>query len=279
MADFIQALDPSKLVIVGTAMSFVTSVFSAPVYNLPIFLFGVLAQEHSETIQSLQAFTYLLASSMLFDVIWMSSNSQHWFARLVTVLLLLLKLPTIFAFATALRQRGGSFSGLNIRGNDLSGATGEYIYAPGLLSRVTSSCWQYGPCLVASPPVLADGTATRTSRIRLRPPNLPSACLIPSLCHCPLSPKPHLECTKMSRGSHPLWANQRGTSVILEKALYTTWRRVYAPQCVLTLCLCTGHQSQITASHLAACTMLSLLIHSHQVRLRALLCGVLVSVA
>ncbi|PIL31961.1 hypothetical protein GSI_06665 [Ganoderma sinense ZZ0214-1] len=132
MADFVQALDPSKLVIVGTAMSFVASAFSAPVYNLPVFLFGVLAQESSEAIQSLQTFTYLLAGSMLFDVIWMSRNSQNWFARLVTVLLLILKansstrktqFPTIFAFVTALRQRGGSFSGLNIRGNDLSGAT------------------------------------------------------------------------------------------------------------------------------------------------------------
>ena len=36
-------------------MSFVTSAFNAPVYNLPIFLFGVLAQESSEAIQSLQA--------------------------------------------------------------------------------------------------------------------------------------------------------------------------------------------------------------------------------
>ncbi|KAM5536186.1 hypothetical protein V8D89_010085 [Ganoderma adspersum] len=123
MTDFVQALDPSKLVIVGAAMSFATSVFSAPVYNLPIFLFGVLAQEGSEAIQSLQTFTYLLAGSMLFDVIWMSTNYQNWFARLVTVLLLILKFPTIFAFVTSLRQRGGSFSGLNIRGNDLSGAT------------------------------------------------------------------------------------------------------------------------------------------------------------
>ncbi|EJF66697.1 hypothetical protein BD309DRAFT_854155 [Dichomitus squalens] len=125
MADFIQALDPSKLAIVGTAMSFVTSAFVAPVYNLPIFLFGVLSQESSEAIQSLRAFTFLLGGSILYDIIWMSNNSQHWFVRLLTVLLLILKLPTIFAFATALRQRGGSFSGLNIRGNDLSGATGE----------------------------------------------------------------------------------------------------------------------------------------------------------
>ncbi|KAI0365249.1 hypothetical protein BV20DRAFT_1028403 [Pilatotrama ljubarskyi] len=123
MADFIQALDPSKLVLVGAAMSFVTSAFSAPVYNLPIFLFGMYAQEASEAIQSLKAFTFLLAGSMFYDIIWMVNHSQNWFIRVVTILLLLLKIPTTFAFVSALQQRGAQFSGLGIRGNDLSGAT------------------------------------------------------------------------------------------------------------------------------------------------------------
>ncbi|KAI0801264.1 hypothetical protein C8Q74DRAFT_479854 [Fomes fomentarius] len=126
MADFVQALDPSKLVLVGTALSFATSAFVAPAYNLPIFLFGVLAQESSEAIQSLQAFTAVLAASILYDVIFLANNTQHWFIKLLNILLLILKLPTVAAFATALRQRGGSFSGLNIRGNDLSGPTGEF---------------------------------------------------------------------------------------------------------------------------------------------------------
>ncbi|KAI8995629.1 hypothetical protein BD414DRAFT_480084 [Trametes punicea] len=123
MADFIQALDPSKLVLIGTAMSFVTSGFSAPVYNLPIFLFGMYAQEASDAVQSLKAFTFLLAGSMFYDIIWMVNNSQNWFIKLVSILLLLLKIPTTFAFVTALQQRGAAFSGLGIRGNDLSGAT------------------------------------------------------------------------------------------------------------------------------------------------------------
>ncbi|TFK89961.1 hypothetical protein K466DRAFT_574492 [Polyporus arcularius HHB13444] len=123
MADFIQALDPSKLVLVGSAMSFVTSVFVAPVYNLPIFLFGMLAQESPDALQSLKAFTFMLGGSIFFDVIWLSNNSQNWFIKTITILILILKLPTVLAFATALRQRGASFSGLGVRGNDLSGAT------------------------------------------------------------------------------------------------------------------------------------------------------------
>ncbi|OJT15840.1 hypothetical protein TRAPUB_3438 [Trametes pubescens] len=91
MADFVQALDPSKLVLVGTVLAFVTSAFSAPAYNLPIFLFGTYAQESSEAIQSLKAFTFLLAGSMFYDIIWMVNHSQNWFIRTVTILLLVLK--------------------------------------------------------------------------------------------------------------------------------------------------------------------------------------------
>ncbi|KAI0735167.1 hypothetical protein C8Q76DRAFT_791739 [Earliella scabrosa] len=123
MADFVQALDPSKLVLAGTALSFATSAFVAPVYNLPIFLFGMVAQESSDAVQSLQAFTALIAGSMVYDIIFMANHEQNWFIKLLNILLLVLKLPTVAAFATALRQRGGSFSGLNIRGNDLSGPT------------------------------------------------------------------------------------------------------------------------------------------------------------
>lgn len=75
MADFAQALDPSKLVLVeavsslismtakGSAilqgLSFITSAFTAPVYNLPLFLFGMYAQENTEAVQSLQAVSHL----------------------------------------------------------------------------------------------------------------------------------------------------------------------------------------------------------------------------
>ncbi|KAH9849759.1 hypothetical protein C2E23DRAFT_348203 [Lenzites betulinus] len=97
MADFIQALDPSKLVMAGT--------------------------ESAEAVQSLKVFTFLLAGSMFYDIIWMVNHSQNWFIRTVTIILLVLKVPTTFSFVTALQQRGGQFSGLGIRGNDLSGAT------------------------------------------------------------------------------------------------------------------------------------------------------------
>ncbi|KAF7306932.1 hypothetical protein MIND_00485800 [Mycena indigotica] len=125
--DYVQNLDPSKLLLGLTALSFVTSPFQAPPYNLPIMLFGSLAQQQDANMnsdnQASQTFAGLLGGSIVFDIIWMTSNSQNVFIRLLTVLQLLLKVPTFFAFGLALRQRGGQFSGLNIRGGDLGGAT------------------------------------------------------------------------------------------------------------------------------------------------------------
>ncbi|KAH9486926.1 hypothetical protein JR316_0000992 [Psilocybe cubensis] len=110
--DFVQTLDPSKLVLAGTGLSFVLSIAATPPYNLAIFLFGCYAQEAAEGSQSLQTFTGLLGVSTIFDVVWMIKNEQAGFFKFLTVVLLLLKLPTFFAFANALRQRGGQFSGL-----------------------------------------------------------------------------------------------------------------------------------------------------------------------
>ncbi|KAF9015169.1 hypothetical protein BDQ17DRAFT_1340602 [Cyathus striatus] len=121
--DFVQSLDPTKLVLAGTILSFLLSPFLSPSYNLPIFLFGTYARESTESIQSLQTFTGLLGLSAMFDIIWMTRNDQNGFLLLLTILLLLLKVPTFFAFAAALRQRGSQLGGLGLGGADLAGAT------------------------------------------------------------------------------------------------------------------------------------------------------------
>ncbi|EIM83305.1 uncharacterized protein STEHIDRAFT_62956 [Stereum hirsutum FP-91666 SS1] len=112
MADFIQALDPSRLVLMETVLSFVISPFTAPAYNLPIFLFGIYAQENTEAVQSLQVFTGLVGASALADLAWMLRNEQNWFIKLLNVLILVLKAPTFLAFASSLRSRGAQFSNL-----------------------------------------------------------------------------------------------------------------------------------------------------------------------
>jgi len=123
MDAFAQNLDPNSLVVVEAVLSFAVSPFTAPSYNLPLFLFGAYAQENSDSNQSLKLFTGLLGGSMLMDIIWLIRNEQNWFIRLLSVLILIFKAPTFFAFLSALRQRGEQFSGLGVRGGDLSGPT------------------------------------------------------------------------------------------------------------------------------------------------------------
>jgi len=117
--DFVQALDPSKLVLFETVLSFILSPFAAPPYNLAIFLFGTYAQENTEAIQSLQTFTGLVGASIVFDTVWMLKNEQGGLAKFLTLVVLLVKIPTFLAFGIALRQRG---AGLGLRGPDLNGA-------------------------------------------------------------------------------------------------------------------------------------------------------------
>lgn len=121
--DFAQNLDATKLLLTETALSFVMSPFSSPPYNLAIFLFGAYAQENVENAQSLQTFTGLLGVSAIFDIVWMARNHQNVFGRLLTILLLILKIPTFLAVGNSLRQRGSHFGGIGIRGNDLAGPT------------------------------------------------------------------------------------------------------------------------------------------------------------
>ncbi|KAH9065754.1 hypothetical protein EDB87DRAFT_1593000 [Lactarius vividus] len=122
MADFVQGLDASKLILAEAALSFVVSPFSAPAYNLPIFLFGLYVQGSQDaTPLSLQAFSGFLGASALFDIIWFTQNSQNTLVKLISILILLLKGPTFFAFAGTLNSRG--VSGINLRGGEFGGTT------------------------------------------------------------------------------------------------------------------------------------------------------------
>ncbi|KAF8552663.1 hypothetical protein OG21DRAFT_1498269 [Imleria badia] len=120
MADFIQGLDPGKLILGGAVLSFILSPFAAPAYNLPIFLFGALVHESSDAAQSLKLFSGLLSASILFDILWVFNNEQSTLPRFLLFLLWLLKFPTAATFLAALRQRGSQFMGL---GADMHGPT------------------------------------------------------------------------------------------------------------------------------------------------------------
>lgn len=119
MADFVQGLDPGKLVLAGTLLAFAISPFAVPAYNLPILLFGTFVQETSDAVQSLKLFTGCLVVSIPYDLIWVFKNEQNGFIRLLTITLFLLKFPMSAVFLATLRQRGSQF----MLGADVGGAT------------------------------------------------------------------------------------------------------------------------------------------------------------
>lgn len=123
MAAFIQNLDPTSLIMVEASLAAFNAVWNAPPYNLPVFLFGIYAQESQESNNPLRFFTGLLGASVIFDIIWFAKNGQNVFSRLLSIAILLFKVPTFLTVLNALRQRGEQFGGLSIRPGDMSGAT------------------------------------------------------------------------------------------------------------------------------------------------------------
>ncbi|TEB35036.1 hypothetical protein FA13DRAFT_1811583 [Coprinellus micaceus] len=120
--DFIRSLDSNRLLQVGTALSFAVSTNPSVTYNLPLFLFGTSIQDSSEAINSLKTFTVAIAFSGLFDIFALLKGTLSIYGSFLVVLLILLKVPTFFAFAASLRQRGGELS-LGVGGANLSGPT------------------------------------------------------------------------------------------------------------------------------------------------------------
>lgn len=154
-------LDLQKLLLIETILAFATSPFTAPPYNLAIFLFGTYAQDNAENSQALKTFTGLLGVSVVFDIIWMARNEQHGLILTLTIMLLLLKIPTFLASGWALRQRGTNLGGLQNFGG--SGPTvwsmpGGFTSADGggyQVAEPPSSASRQGPSTPSQPLVQA----------------------------------------------------------------------------------------------------------------------------
>ncbi len=95
--DFVQGLDPSKLLLGGAVnssiawvsftndfqvLSFVVSAFSAPIYNFPLFLYGLYGQENTESVSALQNVRYsTFGMSFFAHTTPMTSSQAFWLAR------------------------------------------------------------------------------------------------------------------------------------------------------------------------------------------------------
>ncbi|KAF8311205.1 hypothetical protein DL93DRAFT_1507756 [Clavulina sp. PMI_390] len=110
MASF-QGLDAQTLVVVHAVISFVSAPFLSPTYNFPLFLFGIYAADRTDSVESLRLFAGFVSASVVFDIIWLAKTSgQNGLIMLLTILNLILKVPTVLACVNSLRMRGDSFA-------------------------------------------------------------------------------------------------------------------------------------------------------------------------
>ncbi|CAE6520642.1 unnamed protein product [Rhizoctonia solani] len=108
----LQQLDPNSLVLALTALSFVTSPFRspAPIYNLPINLFGIYALDKTESNEPLRLLTAMEGVSIFFDIIYMWRHDQNGFIKLLTIVLTLGKIPTFLVLLQTLKARGDQYA-------------------------------------------------------------------------------------------------------------------------------------------------------------------------
>ncbi|EJD47776.1 hypothetical protein AURDEDRAFT_102466 [Auricularia subglabra TFB-10046 SS5] len=115
-ADFAAGLDSTNLVLLQTGLTLATAAGKSPSYNFPLFLYGLYAHERADSSESLRTFTGMLGASVLLDIIWLASTSGvHGLVKAVVVLVLLLKVPTVWATMNTLRARGDQFGPLGLR--------------------------------------------------------------------------------------------------------------------------------------------------------------------
>jgi len=111
MADFIENMDSKLLLYVGSGISFINSAFTSPVYNFPLYLFSIYAYERENSNDSLRYATGMLGVSMILDFIWLLITSgQKGFNKAFSIILLILKAPTVLALLNLLRTRGAGFN-------------------------------------------------------------------------------------------------------------------------------------------------------------------------
>ncbi|CAE6421874.1 hypothetical protein RSOLAG1IB_02325 [Rhizoctonia solani AG-1 IB] len=106
----LQQLDPNSLTLALTTLSFVTSPFKAPRYNLPIHLFGIYALDKTESNEPLRLFTAMEGVSVFFDIIYMWRHDQNGFIKILTIILTLAKIPTFLILLQTLKARGDQYA-------------------------------------------------------------------------------------------------------------------------------------------------------------------------
>ncbi|KAG8998508.1 hypothetical protein FRB94_006853 [Tulasnella sp. JGI-2019a] len=125
------SLDASSLILIQTSLAFIVTPFTAPVYNFPLFLYGLYAVEKTDSNEPLRLFSGMVGLSVLFDFIWLFRQDWNSLIGLLIIINMMVKGPTFFAVLTALRFRGDRFGALGDRGegDSLPSTAGNTVWS------------------------------------------------------------------------------------------------------------------------------------------------------
>ncbi|CED85499.1 hypothetical protein [Phaffia rhodozyma] len=101
--------DTRKLLSTQASLALFLSPFKTPRYNLELFLFGIIANELQTTNQPLRLFAGFLGLSLFpVDLIWLIryGHRQSFLIWTLTLVHMLLKIPTFYSTVVTLRERG-----------------------------------------------------------------------------------------------------------------------------------------------------------------------------
>ncbi|KAI8139818.1 hypothetical protein BJV82DRAFT_236932 [Fennellomyces sp. T-0311] len=96
-------------------LSLFGSLSTCPVYNLPIYFFGIWAYNYHDSNAPIKTFTGVLALSIILDVVWfiLHGGGEHEngfvFCMVMNIISLIGKPITVFAGINTIQSRGDSF--------------------------------------------------------------------------------------------------------------------------------------------------------------------------
>ncbi|GAA6032836.1 hypothetical protein JCM8097_000820 [Rhodosporidiobolus ruineniae] len=131
------SFDVSRLLVAHTALSGLASLSNAPVWDIPVALYGLVTVQNLDGPNGADAartFIAIFAGSLALDLIWFVSNSTHGLARLLLLLNILLKPLTLISTLSQLSSRG---EGMNL-------PTGGFSVPSSITNRIPGSFPPYG---------------------------------------------------------------------------------------------------------------------------------------
>ncbi|SCV68455.1 BQ2448_576 [Microbotryum intermedium] len=127
LIDGLTSLDLSRLLGGHAVLSLLTNLSNAPVWNLPLSLYGLVVVSHhaDDGGDSIRQFAALYAFSFFLDALWLLSNQTYTATWFFIVVNFLLKPVTLLSTLGHLRQRG--YATFNLPGGfSLPGASDHF---------------------------------------------------------------------------------------------------------------------------------------------------------